>query len=83
MTVAPKAVAALAMRSSSVATTVEESWEHAWQRSQTCWSSGLPAIGWSGFPGKRVEAQRAGMMPMTLGFDVVSVTLLPGFFDVL
>lgn len=36
----------------------------AWvQRSQTCWMRGFPAMRWRGFPGKRVEPQRAGRMP--------------------
>ena len=34
------------------------------QRSQTCWMRGLPAIGWRGLPGKRVDPQRAGRIPM-------------------
>src|SRR5258708_11832459 len=36
------------------------------QRSQTCRRSGLFAMRCSGLPGKRVEAQRAGMIPAVL-----------------
>src|SRR5260370_5163992 len=36
------------------------------QRSQTCRRSGLFAMRCSGLPGKRVEAQRAGMIPAAL-----------------
>src|SRR4029077_12420208 len=36
------------------------------QRSQTCRRSGLFAMGCSGFPGKRVEFQRAGIIPTAL-----------------
>src|ERR1700686_4398388 len=36
------------------------------QRSQTCRRSALFAIRCSGFPGKRVDAHRAGMMPTAL-----------------
>ena len=45
-----------AMRSSSVATMTSLNDFASWQRSTTCWTSGLPAMGWSGFAGKRVEA---------------------------
>ena len=34
-------------------------------RSKTCWRRGFPASGWSGFPGKREDPHRAGMIPAT------------------
>src|SRR6266403_2656335 len=36
------------------------------QRSQTCRRSGLFAMRCSGFPGKRVDCQRAGIIPTAL-----------------
>src|SRR5438128_1591492 len=54
------------MRVSSVAMMTSRSDLAAWQRSATCWMSGLPAMRASGLPGKRVEANRAGMTPMIL-----------------
>src|SRR4051812_42921592 len=54
------------MRMSSVATITVSSDEAFWQRSQTCRNSALPAMRWSGFPGKRVEPHRAGIMATTL-----------------
>ena len=60
---AAEAVDGVQMRSSSVATRISSSLEHCWQRSQTCWIRGFPAMRWSGLPGKRVEPQRAGRTP--------------------
>src|SRR5262245_56869320 len=37
-----------------------------WHASQTCRSNGFPAIRQSGLPGKRDDAQRAGMIPSAL-----------------
>ena len=53
------------MRVSSVATMISESDFAFWHCSTTCWMSGLPAMSASGLPGNRVEANRAGMMPVT------------------
>jgi hypothetical protein len=59
-TSAPNAVAARSMRSSSVAITT---WPAALAEavSNTYCSIGLPSNWRSGFPGRRVEAKRAGM----------------------
>ena len=66
-TSAPNPNAHSAIRRSSVATiTVSTPFARA-HRSHTCWISGLPAIRCSGFPGRRVDAKRAGMMTATLG----------------
>ncbi len=59
----PKAMTASWMRLSSVATRISSSRAHCWQRSQTCWINGFPAMRWRGFPGKRVEPQRDGRTP--------------------
>ena len=61
-TSAPKAEAVEAMRGSSVATRMRSTRVVRRQRSQTCWTSGLPAMWWRGLPGNREEAKRAGMM---------------------
>src|SRR5262245_27813728 len=58
------------MRTSSVAMTTLSTCSHSLQRSQTCWMSGFPAMRWSGFPGNRVDPQRAGMMTRTCGRSV-------------
>src|SRR5437588_4062415 len=51
---------------SSVAIMTVSNFFARWQRSQTCRRSGLFAMRCSGLPGKRVEAQRAGMIPAAL-----------------
>ena len=51
------------MRVSSVATITSLKDFANWHCSTTCWMRGLPAMSASGLPGKRVEANRAGMMP--------------------
>jgi hypothetical protein len=53
---APKATAASAMRSSSVAINARSMLLAAHAASYTHWIIGLPAILASGFPGKRAEA---------------------------
>ena len=56
------------MRMSSVAMMTSERLFAVWQRSQTCWRSGLPRMGKSGLPGNRVDAQRAGMIAAAFMF---------------
>src|SRR5438270_4991675 len=65
-TSAPQSKAARAIRMSSVAIMTVSNFFARWQRSQTCRRSGLFAMRCSGLPGKRVEAQRAGMIPAAL-----------------
>ena len=60
----PNPRTAARIRSSSVATTTSAIPRALAARSYTCWMSGLPAISASGFPGKRVEAWRAGITTM-------------------
>jgi len=48
-----------AIRGSSVATMMSDSVLAFWHCSTTCWMSGLPAMGWMGLPGNRVEAHPA------------------------
>src|SRR6266480_6941425 len=67
-TSAPQSKAASAMRISSVAMMTVSKFLARIERSHALRRSGLPAIGCSGFPGKRVEFQRAGMIPMALLF---------------
>src|SRR5438034_8999116 len=54
------------MRMSSVAMMIASNFFARRQRSQTCRRSGLFAMRCSGFPGKRVDCQRAGMIPTAL-----------------
>src|ERR1017187_2424347 len=61
----PKASTAVLIRASSVATTTRETWPARRTLSTTCWIMGLPAIGASGFPGKRDDACRAGITART------------------
>src|ERR1043166_3168499 len=65
-TSAPQSNAASAIRKSSVAMTSLSSFFARRQRSQTCRNSGFPAIACSALPGKRVDPQRAGIMPTAL-----------------
>src|ERR1700736_2385851 len=65
-TSAPQSKAALAIRMSSVAMMTSSNFFARRQRSQTWRRSGLFAIRCSGFPGKRVDAHRAGMIPTAL-----------------
>ena len=65
-TSAPQSKAASAISILSVATMRASSFLVSWQRSHTWRKSGLPAMEYSGFPGKRVEPQRAGIMPSAL-----------------
>src|SRR5438309_8095819 len=51
---------------SSVAMMTESNFFACLQRSQTCRRRGLPAMRCSGLPGKRVELQRAGIIPTAL-----------------
>jgi hypothetical protein len=62
----PNARTTLAMRTSSVATRTASRDRAFFACSQTHWIMGLPARSTRGLPGKREEAKRAGMMPMTL-----------------
>src|SRR5947207_5716031 len=62
-TSAPQSKAALAMRMSSVAMITASNSFAFRQRSQTCRRSGLPAMGYNGLPLKRVDPQRAGIIP--------------------
>src|SRR5260370_831578 len=62
-TSAPQAKAALAIRMSSVAMMIASNFFARRQRSQTCRRSGLFAMRCSGFPGKRVDCHRAGIIP--------------------
>jgi hypothetical protein len=41
--------------------------EHFEHCSQTSWIKGFPAMRWRGLPGKRVDPQRAGRIPMIDG----------------
>src|ERR1700689_3173292 len=61
----PKASTALFIRTSSVATTTRETSLARRTPSTTGWIIGLPAIGASGFPGKRTDACRAGITAKT------------------
>src|SRR4029450_1838341 len=70
-TSAPQLKAASAMRMSSVATITESSFFALLHRSHTRCRRALPAIRCNGFPGKRVELQRAGMMPTALFMAVI------------
>src|SRR5260370_2973311 len=63
---APHSKAAFAIRMSSVAMITESNFVARWHPSQTWRRSGLPAIRYNGFPGKRVEPQRAGIIPAAL-----------------
>src|SRR5690348_18464348 len=54
------------MRMSSVAMMTASKALARQHRSQTRWRSGLFAMRCSGFPGNRVELQRAGMIPTAL-----------------
>src|SRR5215471_20500788 len=65
-TSAPQLKAASATRISSVATITALRFLAWRQRFQTCCKSGLPAIRCNGFPGKRVELQRAGIIHTAL-----------------
>src|SRR5205807_6447927 len=65
-TSAPQSKAALAIRMSSVATMTASNFVARLQRSQTWRRSGLFAIRCNGFPGKRVELHRAGIIPTAL-----------------
>src|SRR5256885_4215724 len=65
-TSAPQAKAALAIRMSSVAMMTASNFFARRQRSQTCRRSGLFAMTCKGFPGKRVDAHRAGIIPTAL-----------------
>src|SRR6266446_9327312 len=65
-TSAPHSKAALAIRMSSVAMITESNFLARWHRSQTWRRSGLPAIRYNGFPWKRVDPQRAGIIPTAL-----------------
>src|SRR2546430_4815882 len=65
-TSAPQSKAALAIRMSSVATMTASNFFARLQRSQTWRRSGLFAIRCNGFPGKRVELHRAGIIPTAL-----------------
>ena len=65
-TSAPQSKAAFAIRISSVAMITESNFSARRQRSQTWRRSGLPAIRYSGLPGKRVDPQRAGIIPTAL-----------------
>src|SRR5437868_7228642 len=58
------------MRMSSVAMITESRALARRQASQTCRRRGLPAISCKGFPGKRVEPQRAGIMPAALVIEI-------------
>ena len=58
----PKPRTAAAMRSSSVATSTRSTRCARDARSCTCWIIGLPWISERGFPGRRVEPKRAGMI---------------------
>src|SRR6476619_1515410 len=70
-TSAPQLKAASAMRISSVAMITESRFFAVSHRSQTRLRRALPAIGCNGFPGKRVELQRAGIMPTALFMAVI------------
>src|SRR5438552_17264721 len=63
---APQSKAAYAMRISSVAMITEPRFFAFRHRFQTCCRRGLLAMRYNGFPGKRVEPQRAGIMPTAL-----------------
>src|SRR5438270_4629208 len=65
-TSAPQSKAAFAIRMSSVAMMIASNFFARRQRSQTCRRSGLFAMRCSGFPGKRVERHRAGIIPTAL-----------------
>src|SRR6266478_2424429 len=65
-TSAPQSKAARAIRMASVAIMTASNFFARRQRSQTCRRSGLFAMRCSGFPGKRVDCQRAGMIPTAL-----------------
>ena len=60
----PAARTQAAIRSSSVATTTRSSRFAERAASHTCSTMGLPARGERGFPGNRMDANRAGMTPM-------------------
>src|SRR5580765_2786826 len=68
-TSAPQLNAASPMRISSVATITESRSFARMHRSHTRRKRALPAIRCNGFPGKRVELQRAGIMPTALFMD--------------
>src|SRR3954451_2647517 len=65
-TSAPQSKAASAIRISSVATITESRFFAALHLSHTRCKRYLPAIRCNGFPGKRVELHRAGIMPTAL-----------------
>src|SRR5512132_4444695 len=71
-TSAPQLKAASAMRISSVAMITESRLFALSHRSHTRHKRALPAIRCNGFPGKRVELQRAGIMPTALFMAVAS-----------
>ena len=65
-TSAPQSKATFAMRMSSVAIITESRFFALRHRFQTCCRSDLPKMRYNGFPGKRVELHRAGIMPTAL-----------------
>src|SRR5204862_18176 len=69
-TSAPQSKAASAIRMSSVAMMSASSFSARRQRFHTWYKSGLPLIGYNGFPAKRVELQRAGIMPGNIGAEI-------------
>src|SRR5258708_5308460 len=69
--IAPQLKAASAMSISSVAMITESRFFALSHRSHTRRKIALPAIGCNGFPGKRVELQRAGIMPTALFIAVI------------
>src|SRR6266550_3983125 len=68
---APQLKAASAMRISSVATITESRFFALLHRSHTRCKRAFPAMGCNDFPGKRVELQRAGIMPTALFTAVI------------
>src|SRR5690606_31204870 len=63
LTGAPKDLAASAMRVSSVATMIWDKYRAALARSKTCCNIVFPAMTERAFPGKRDEANLAGITP--------------------
>src|SRR3954452_22437228 len=72
---APQLKAASAMRISSVATITESRFFALLHRSHTRCKRAFPAMGCNGFPAKRVELQRAGIMPSALFMAVIRAKL--------
>src|SRR5205814_5092570 len=68
---APQLKAASAMRISSVATITESRFFALLHRSHTRFKRAFPAMGCNGFPAKRVELQRAGIMPTAVFMAVI------------